>query len=65
MLLGGDILPETFIAINEVIGFFDEFDRRLGNDFIWGETKTKMINYKIFLKLNNIKEIMKDVYTTK
>jgi len=65
MLLGGDILPETFIAMNDIIGFYDDFDDKLDDDFIWSETKMKMVSYRTFLKFNNVKGIMKDVYTTK
>jgi len=67
MLLGGDINSETFIAINEVLNFYDAFDEKLDNDYIWTETRDRMLKYKKFLKIDNniIKGIMKDVYTTK
>jgi len=67
MLLGNDINSETFIAFNEVLHFYDDFDIKLKNDFIWEETRDKMLRYKIFLKIdkNKIKDLLKDAYITK
>jgi hypothetical protein len=66
MLLGGDIHQETFIGINEVVGFYKHLDDVLDDDYIWNETRDRLLKYRNFLKIdkNKIKEIMKNVYIT-
>jgi hypothetical protein len=61
MLLSEDIERETFIALNMLIGFYNDFDIHLKDDYIWNDTKQLLNKYAIFIKLDKNK-IMRRIY---
>lgn len=53
MLLGlyfdGKISPETIIIFDSILGMFNQWDKKLGQDPLWTKTKKFLVKYKSLL----------------
>lgn len=59
-LYSGSIEMETFIILNSILGFFDMFDKKIGDDFLWPKTKEKCI--KAFSFISSSREYDKNKF---
>ena len=59
----GDVSPETFIIMNQVLDFIPQFDNELEDDIMWPETRNLLNKYSRLLSVDNKKyrEIIKNV----
>lgn len=62
MYLSGDIHKETFIVLDDMIGYFSSFDECMVDDFIWQDEKVVLLKYKSFINYNK-QEMMKRIYS--
>jgi len=61
LLVREDISIETFIILNKILGFFDQFDRDMPDDYLWGGIKKRCVKYESFVtivNLNKYREIL-------
>ena len=50
--LGKRVSLETLIILNELVSYIDNWNKELAEDFIWGDLKKLMNNYKGFLTID-------------
>ena len=50
--LGKRVSLETLIILNELVSYVDNWNKELAEDFIWGDLKKLMNNYKGFLTID-------------
>ena len=50
--LGKRVSLETLIILNELVSYVDTWDKEMAEDFIWGDLKKLMNNYKGFLTIH-------------
>jgi hypothetical protein len=55
LLLGDHIHVETFIILNDIIKFVPSWNKSLGSDFVWLETRMKCKKYQPFLEYDKEK----------
>lgn len=62
LYLRGDLSPETFIILTDVIGCFSYWSKELKGDIVWDEVSTLYSKYRPFLEYdkNEYKEILKN-----
>ena len=55
-----DITLETFVILNDILGFFDMFSEKISDDFLWPKFRIKCEKYKSFLKydINKFEKIL-------
>lgn len=53
-VLRGDISPETFIAMDELLGFFPQFDSQLAGDPVWEALRKRCDKYRPFLRSKGV-----------
>jgi hypothetical protein len=51
----GDITPETFVIMEAILGFFNQFDSELNDDIVWPDKKLLCRKYGIFLNMDTKK----------
>lgn len=58
----GDVSIETLILLNAFVGFFNKFDEKMADDFIWPKLRMKCDKLRPFLNFDKekIKNILKD-----
>ena len=49
--LGQRVSLETLIILNELVSYIDNWNKEMAEDFIWGDLKKLMDNYKGFLTI--------------
>jgi len=61
-LLEEMISLETFIILNEILNFFDQFDRDIDEDYVWSAWKDRCNNYNTFMNfdIKKFKKILVD-----
>ena len=59
----GDVSPETFIIMDQILDFIPYFDMELDDDIMWPETRNLLNKYSRLLSVDKKKyrEIMKNV----
>ena len=50
-----DITIETFVILQNILGFFKQFDSELNDDIVWPDKKLLCSKYSIFLNMNTKK----------
>lgn len=62
MALHKDIHLETFVIMNKVLDFIGDFDKRIGENYIWPDFRNKTIKYGKFIDADKNKyvQIMRD-----
>lgn len=62
LYLRGDLSPETFIILTDVIGCFSYWSKELKGDVVWDDISTLYSKYRPFLEYdkNEYKEILKN-----
>lgn len=53
-LVRGDISPESFITLDEILGFFSQFTRELGGDPLWDVLRKRSEKYRPFLRSKGV-----------
>ena len=59
----GDVSPETFIIMNQVLDFITQFDNELEDDIMWPETRNLLNKYSRLLGVdtNKFRKILKNI----
>lgn len=59
--LGNEVSIETIVILNRFIGFFDKFDEKLKDDYIWDKNRLLLRKYDPFVHFDKekIKSILK------
>ena len=50
----GDISPETFITLDEILGFFSQFQRDMPGDPLWENYRKRCDKYRPFLRSKGV-----------
>jgi len=50
----GDISPETFITLDEILGFFPQFQKNLAGDPLWEAYQKRCEKYRPFLRSKGV-----------
>jgi len=50
----GDISPESFITLDEILGFFSQFSRELQGDALWEAYRKRCEKYRPFLRSKGV-----------
>ena len=53
LVLREDISIETFIIMNKILGFMQQFDIDMNDDILWKELRTKCQNYEPFVAIKD------------
>ena len=53
MVVREDISIETFILLNKMLGFFDQFDRVMPDDYLWAGVRMRSLKYEPFMAITN------------
>ena len=53
LVLREDISIETFIIMNKILGFMQQFDIDMNDDLLWEELRTKCQNYEPFVAIKD------------
>lgn len=61
-MLQGDIMIETVAILNDLMGFFPMWERKIQDDIIWPNWKLKIEKYTPFITYDKLKlkSILKD-----
>jgi len=59
--LGNEVSIETMVILNRFIGFFDKFDEKLKDDYIWEKNRLLLRKYEPFVHFDKekIKSVLK------
>lgn len=59
--LGNEVSIETMVMLNRFIGFFDKFDEKLKDDYIWEKHRLLLRKYEPFVRFDKdkIKSVLK------
>ena len=62
MAMSGDLSLETFVILNDFIGFMDKFDKKMADDFLWPKFSVKARKFRPFVEYDKdkIKKILKE-----
>jgi len=49
LAMSGDITLETFIILQDILGFFDEWNKKISDDIVWPQFRNKCEKYLPFI----------------
>jgi len=50
----GEISPESFIVLDEILGFFPQFSKAIGSDPLWEAMQKRCDKYRLFLRSKGV-----------
>ena len=67
MVFDGTIEFESFIIMNKILKFLDNFNKTITDEIIWADFRQKCVKYSPFLQIDlpKYKKIMKDIFIEK
>lgn len=62
LAMNNTISLETFVILNDFVGFIDKFDKRMSDDFLWPKFSIKARKFRPFVEYDRdkIKKILKE-----